>query len=476
MLNSKLKYSFVETFKSDDLIEHLTEDVDYDWITTNDTNKLIINEGVKHIGLQEFKFGCCKKNKKKIKSIKLPNSLLTIGDLAFANNYSFTNIDIPDNVTTIGKDAFSYNSLNKVTFGKNLKKIGPAAFRYTNLTEITIPNNVESIGGAAFMGTPLKKVIIKGGTKPLDLKKYFIFPHPTNTGKWDYYSAIERKLNDSVYIKNEKTHMWELLEYIITGPNDKKHLKLYNVITAIGKNKFDNKNISSIELPDTLQFIHNEGVSNNNIEQLILPNKLLYIGKYAFAFNKLTEIIIPASIITIEDGAFANNPLNTITIKGGGLSLDLGTYEAFPGDYKNIKRQPHDTTYVKNKKNVFELLPKPKLISHTIKRVQPQLTNTNSLLADSTNEQPTQDESTPRRILSNLINSETSSPLTDPTNEQQSTSTVKKYELPNLTVFINPNNIQGISSSEPQSLEPKVTETNETDLLVGLLIGTLFDI
>ena len=90
----------------------------------------------------------------KITSVKIGNSVTSIGHLAFYNCSGLTNIEIPDRVTSIGAQAF-YNcdNLTSVTFGENsqLESIGFYAFSFCDSLEtIEIPSSVTSIGFGAF--------------------------------------------------------------------------------------------------------------------------------------------------------------------------------------------------------------------------------------------------------------------------------------------------------------------------------------
>ena len=110
-----------------------------------------------------------------ITSIRIPNSVVTIGESAFSNCYdltfvtidigvasigdcafercfSLTSITIPNSVTSIGKYAFfGSSSLSSITIPNSVTSIGDWAFAYCEgLTSITIPNSVTSIGESAF--------------------------------------------------------------------------------------------------------------------------------------------------------------------------------------------------------------------------------------------------------------------------------------------------------------------------------------
>ena len=82
----------------------------------------------------------------------IPDSVTTIGDLAFADCSSLRSVTIPDSVTTIGEWAFSYcSSLTSVTIGDSVTTIGGYAFQdCSSLTSVTIGDSVTTIGGYPF--------------------------------------------------------------------------------------------------------------------------------------------------------------------------------------------------------------------------------------------------------------------------------------------------------------------------------------
>ena len=82
----------------------------------------------------------------------IPNSVTSIGADAFSYCTSLTSVTIPDSVTSIGRDAFSdCKSLTSVTIPNSVTSIGPSAFSFcTSLTSVTIPDSVTSIVNGAF--------------------------------------------------------------------------------------------------------------------------------------------------------------------------------------------------------------------------------------------------------------------------------------------------------------------------------------
>ena len=55
-------------------------------------------------------------------------------------------------VTSIGKYAFSYESVTSVTIPNSVTEIGEYAFQYNYITSVTIPNSVTEIVECAFCG------------------------------------------------------------------------------------------------------------------------------------------------------------------------------------------------------------------------------------------------------------------------------------------------------------------------------------
>ncbi|WP_278789966.1 leucine-rich repeat protein [Leyella stercorea] len=105
-----------------------------------------IREGVKVIGNNAFS-EC-----RSLTNINIPNSVTNIGDGAFAGCKLLTKIDIPDSVTNIGDKAFlRCTLLIKINIPDSVTNIGDKVFGYcTLLTKINIPDSVTNIGDWTF--------------------------------------------------------------------------------------------------------------------------------------------------------------------------------------------------------------------------------------------------------------------------------------------------------------------------------------
>ena len=91
-------------------------------------------------------------NRTSLTSITIPNSVTSIGKVAFANS-GLTSVNIPDSVTSIGDYAFANSGLTSITIPNSVTSIREYAFYgCSSLTSITIPNSVTSIGKGVFWG------------------------------------------------------------------------------------------------------------------------------------------------------------------------------------------------------------------------------------------------------------------------------------------------------------------------------------
>lgn len=105
-----------------------------------------------------------------IRSVKIPNSVTTIWNEAFASPFEWpidvlslntiTDIIIPNSVTSIWASAFSNNSLTNVVIPNSVTSIQEGTFAHNNLTNINIPSSITTIWRHAFKSNSLTSVTI----------------------------------------------------------------------------------------------------------------------------------------------------------------------------------------------------------------------------------------------------------------------------------------------------------------------------
>lgn len=86
-----------------------------------------------------------------VTSIKLPDTLTTLGKGAFWGDTALTSVNIPEGVTQIKDETFlNCMSLQRISLPESLKSIGVRAFYNCDLGEIDIPDSVNQISSQAF--------------------------------------------------------------------------------------------------------------------------------------------------------------------------------------------------------------------------------------------------------------------------------------------------------------------------------------
>ena len=173
-----------------------------------------------------------------------------------------TSITIPNNVTSIGNNVFSYcTSLTSITIPNGVTSIGTSAFALcSSLTSITIPNGVTSIGTSAFQNcTQLNTVVLNGGGV---------------IGGTNYYDSG-----------------------VFTGCRNLTSVTIGNGVTTLGNKCFDD-------------------CSNANFNSIVIPNSVTTIGRYAFQnCSYLSSVTIGNGVTIIDQQAFVNNSrLTSLTI------------------------------------------------------------------------------------------------------------------------------------------------------------------
>lgn len=109
-------------------------------------------------------------NRTSLTEIVIPESVTSIGSKAFQYCESLAEIDIPGSVTSIGDYAFNNcTALEEINIPEGVTSIGSFAFNgCSKLAEIAIPEGVESVGEGAFQYcTSLKKIVIPEGVKEI---------------------------------------------------------------------------------------------------------------------------------------------------------------------------------------------------------------------------------------------------------------------------------------------------------------------
>ena len=280
-------------------------------------------------------------------SYTVPNRVTNIGDHAFADCFSLTNVTIPDSVITIGGHAFiDCLYLSSVTIGTNVTSIGGYAFAGCGgLTSIAIPNSVTSIGESAFNScTSLTNVTIANGVSSMgkfafsscigltsvtipngvigdaafvscsSLTTVIIGNGVTNIGNGPFsqctkLTAIAVDEPNPVYSSVAGVLLNESQTTLITYPAGKAGVSyaIPNTVTSIGIGAFDScSSLSNITIPNSVTRIPSSAFySCTGLSSVTIPDSVIEIGQGAFhSCTGLSSVTIGNSVTNIGYGAF----------------------------------------------------------------------------------------------------------------------------------------------------------------------------
>ena len=148
-------WDYTENLKwSDDFFEPELSGKAPGWYMFQDSiRQIVVTSGVTHIGDHAF---------------QAEPDMDYIGDNPTYNGFSkLTTVKLADSVTSIGTGAFAHcNALSNISFGNGLTKIGDFAFSCCwKLKQVTLPSSLTTIGADAFRGTSLTSVMIPKSVK-----------------------------------------------------------------------------------------------------------------------------------------------------------------------------------------------------------------------------------------------------------------------------------------------------------------------
>ena len=274
---------------------------------------------------------------KGLTSIEIPNSITSIGHMAFYGCSGLTSVTIPNSVTYINDLAFSSCSgLTSINVDANNSKydsrencnaiietatntliagskstvipnsvtsIGNHAFNScSGLTSITIPNSVTSIGSDAFSCcSSLTSIII---------------PNSVTSIANSVFSGCSGLT--SVTIPNSVT---SIANSVFSGCSGLTSVTIPNSVTSIGEWAFFMcSSLTSIEIPNSVTSIGNNAFSCcSGLTSITIPNCVTSIGSWAFSnCSSLTSVTVEAKTpITILENVFTNRANATLYVPAG---------------------------------------------------------------------------------------------------------------------------------------------------------------
>ncbi len=245
---------------------------------------VIIPDGVTSIGDKAFE---AFSGNTYITEIKIPSSVVSIGNRAFLGCDKLNSITIPDSVTRIGYDCFYdtafYNDNNNWD-SEGVLWIDNFLIEYDSSKD-------EDYSGEFFIDAD---VIIQDLALSKCRELTYIY---VDDGNELYSSDYEH----GVLFNKDKSI---LIQYPVGNGNEGKYV-IPNTVKTIASNAFYYNELTEIIIPEGVKRIEESAFATSyNLESLSLPESLEYIGEYAFKNSNISEMIIPDGVKDISPSLF----------------------------------------------------------------------------------------------------------------------------------------------------------------------------
>lgn len=242
-----------------------------------------------------------------IESIKLPQSVKTIGEYSFSGCTGLVEVILEEGLEVIGYNSFwECSSLKSVNIPDSVTTIGAGAFQACfALESVTIPKNVVSIGNVAFGELPRLREIRFNAIALSDRStSNSIFSRSGRSG--DGITVIigaevtripanmfSPQSSDTAYYKN-------------SAKITKVVFEEGSVCKSIGSDAFEGcSELTAIELPEGLESVGYAAFYYTGLESIVIPDSVTSIGAQAFyRCSALTSVTIGKGVKSIGDYAF----------------------------------------------------------------------------------------------------------------------------------------------------------------------------
>ena len=284
-----------------------------------------------------------------LRNIVLPEGLLTIRGYSFYQCSSLKSIEIPSTVTSISNDEFSYDTFEEFKFLPSPETFQGDVFVVdnTNNTALILPHawkyesgdrQVDPVANT-WMGLTWKSITFIGEDDHLETG-----PQENNEIWVKTTNNICPKSIDGYIVKRDADSDWwkyetkdgqnitKLSDYLMNKHDRLTEIKLPSSITEIGKFVFqDCVNLRNIVLPEGLLTIGGYSLYNCiSLKSIEIPSTVTSIGGYEFSYDTFDEFKFLPSPETYPYDVYVENTENTALILPHAWKYESGDRQVDP--------------------------------------------------------------------------------------------------------------------------------------------------
>lgn len=257
--------------------------------------------------------------------LKLPDTVETIGSLAFKGNGFTGELKLPANLKELGESAFENCSMltGRITFPSNMSTIHSTVFCRTRITEVVIPSSIGSVWVDAFYYcNSLKKVYLPAEIPTIYNRSFrgcsnVKFYYPGYKAEWDKQTQTD-KLNDSILNSDKDAVMpldvgtWRPICYYV------------DVTFDAGSGEFQDGEQQHIVKGDEKELYRTENLTEDMVTAIGTPKQ----SGYHFAGWSLKQNGSVGDVLQVDENGYmtiADNGMN----KFGGVEDGMTLYAVY---------------------------------------------------------------------------------------------------------------------------------------------------
>ena len=324
-----------------------------------------------------------------LEDVKLPEGLQEIGCGAFAGCNILNNIDLPDNINLIERDAFSGTNISKINWPEKANSISAGVFSVTKLKEFSVPEGVTEIDTQAFLEcTELSKITIPRSVTRIGDEVFRNCRNLTIYGYKDSAAESYAKANTIKFVSADYSVVFkdngrtQKTEYVTKGQNatpptlsskdgytlswdaDYTNIQEDMVINAVWTKK-DNgggnttiivspseTNKYTVTFKDRGKIVKTEKVKSGDTAEYPYINRNGYELSWDKDFSKVTSNITVNAVWTV----IKPNKVTSLTAEVQKNSIDLSWDRAENTDYYLVYRKATSDTEYKQIKKTTKIL------------------------------------------------------------------------------------------------------------------------